>query len=234
MKLISEIATEGFAVVPDFLDAETIGFLSNKLASIEFGKETKRRGEVAFGIRNLLNIVPEIRGLAESNQVKELVEGVLGEPARAVRGIFFDKTPDANWKVPLHQDLTVAVCERIETKGFTAWTVKAGVPHVQPPIEILEKMLTVRFHLDDANENNGASKVVPKSHRHGRLSAERAQNLREENGFHLCEVKRGGAMLMSPLLLHASSISQTAQRRRVVHIEFAAVNLPNNLEWYGS
>lgn len=166
-------------MIPDFLDSETTEFLADKLETIDFGAETKRRGEAAFGIRNLLNVVPEIRNLAESNRLKELVESILGTQARVVRGIFFDKTPEANWKVPLHQDLTVAVRQRIETTGFSAWTQKAGTQHVQPPVSILEKMLAVRIHLDDADETNGALKVVPKSHLCGRLSAERARELRK-------------------------------------------------------
>jgi ectoine hydroxylase-related dioxygenase (phytanoyl-CoA dioxygenase family) len=227
MKSISEFESLGFTLILDFLEPETIEFLAATLETIEFGKETKKRGEAAFGIRNLLNVVPEIRNLAESNRLKELVESILGTQARVVRGIFFDKTPEANWKVPLHQDLTVAVRERIETKGFSAWTNKSGIQHVQPPVSILEKMLTVRIHLDDADETNGALKVVPKSHLCGRVSAEQAHDLREKNGFVLCEVKRCGAMLMKPLLLHASSASIKPKRRRVVHLEFAAEDLPN-------
>src|SRR5262245_7189469 len=83
------------------------------------------------------------------------VEPILGPGAFVVRGLFFDKTPRANWKVSWHQDLTIAVRVRIEAPGFGPWSLKAGVVHVQPPAEILERMATVRLHLDDCSESNG-------------------------------------------------------------------------------
>ena len=48
--------------------------------------------------------------------------------------------------------------------------MKEGIPHVQPPTAILEQMLTVRIHLDRTDESNGALKVIPGSHRQGKLS----------------------------------------------------------------
>ena len=37
---------------------------------------------------------------------------------------------------------------------------------------------------------------------------------------------------MRPLLLHASSPSQLPNHRRVIHIDFAAITLPNGLRWF--
>ena len=89
-----------------------------------------------------------------------------------VRAILFDKTPSANWKVVWHQDLTIAVRERGVVSGFGPWSEKEGVVHVQPPIELLERMLAVRVHLDDCGADNGPVRVLPASHRVGRLSGE--------------------------------------------------------------
>jgi ectoine hydroxylase-related dioxygenase (phytanoyl-CoA dioxygenase family) len=163
-----------------------------------------------------------------------LVKSLIGNNARVVRGIFFDKQAEANWKVPFHQDLSVAVREKIETDGFTAWTRKAEIHHVQPPVSILEKMVTLRIHLDETDESNGALKVVPNSHRFGRLSAKQTEDLKQQNGIVVCKVSRGAAMLMRPLLLHASSQTEENKRRRIIHLEFSAQNLPNGLQWYGS
>ncbi len=44
----------------------------------------------------------------------------------------------------LDQDLTISLRSRAEMPGFCPWSVKDGVPHVQPPVELLEQMLTVR------------------------------------------------------------------------------------------
>ncbi len=94
---------------------------------------------------------------------------VAGADCRLVRGLFFDKTPGANWPVAWHQDLTLAVAERREIAGWSNWSVKAGVPHVQPPVDILERMVTLRLQLDDCGADNGPLRVLPGSHCLGRI-----------------------------------------------------------------
>jgi hypothetical protein len=44
-------------------------------------------------------------------------------------------------------------------------------------------------------------------------------------------IRQGDAILMQPLLLHASSTARLRSGRRVVHLEFAAEELPNGLRW---
>ncbi len=143
--------------------------------------EVSQKKDSVFGVRNLLNISPEMKEFSESETVRNIAEKFLGEKAKVVRAIYFDKMPDANWKVPWHQDLTISVKEKRETEGFSAWTVKAEIQHVQPPVEILEKMIALRFHLDNADETNGALKIIPKSQGKGRLSAVEIKKMREAN-----------------------------------------------------
>jgi hypothetical protein len=152
-------------------------------------------------------------------------------PPRPVRAISFDKSPAANWYVAWRQDLTIAVAERRDVPGFGPWSVKNGVPHVQPPVGLLEHMLTVRLHLDPADATNGALRVLPGSHRHGRLRTEHIESLRHATPDILCRATAGDALLMRPLLLHASSRATAAARRRVLHIEYAACELPGGLSW---
>ncbi len=227
-----EIDNLGFATVPQLINDGQIEKFIECLS--ELNNLSSKKNRAVYGVRNLLNFSLGIRQLAESRKVKKLVGKVLGESAKPVRAIFFDKTPEANWKVPWHQDLTIAVKEKIETEGFTAWTRKAGIQHVQPPVSILENMLAVRIHLDDAGETNGALKVLPNSHKYGRLSAADIQSLRKTNRIEICAAKRGEAFLMRPLLVHSSSSGTSPSHRRVIHIEFATENLPNGLEWYDS
>lgn len=148
-----------------------------------------------------------------------------------MRAIWFNKSAEANWLVAWHQDLAIAVRERVETPGFEAWSVKEGVPHVQPPVEVLQLMLTVRIHLDDADEENGALQVIAGTHRLGRLSAEQIATLREDRREILCAATAGDALLMRPLLLHASGRSTSDRPRRVLHIEYAGAELPGGLAW---
>jgi hypothetical protein len=51
--------------------------------------------------------------MAKGSALRSLTEPVLGAGTRIVRGIYFDKHREANWKVVWHQDLTIAVRERM-------------------------------------------------------------------------------------------------------------------------
>ncbi len=225
------VENDGFAVVPDAVDAGTVTALISALGDAADAPGARRR-EGVYAIRNLLEAVPAVAALAASPQMRALVAPVLGPGGFAVRGILFDKTPDANWNVAWHQDLSIAVCERADVPGFGPWSEKAGVAHVQPPPAILEQMLTVRLHLDDCDETNGPVRVLPGSHREGRLSPEGIGRWRDRAPAVTCPVPSGGALLMRPLLLHASSASLSPRHRRVVHLEYAAGPLPGGLEWH--
>jgi ectoine hydroxylase-related dioxygenase (phytanoyl-CoA dioxygenase family) len=229
-----EIESNGFAVIPNVLDPATVSCLVDQLAHIPRSNATKQRGQSYFGIRNLLNIAPFVQELAGSSGVRSIVERVAGKQAQVVRGIFFDKTPEANWKVAWHQDLTIAVRRKKELAGFKCWSRKAGIAHVQPPAFVLEKMLALRLHLDDATDESGALRVIAGSHRHGRLSSTDIEKIKQETQPVTCPVKKGGALLMRPLLLHSSSASSARSHRRVIHLEFSSISLPGGLEWHRS
>jgi ectoine hydroxylase-related dioxygenase (phytanoyl-CoA dioxygenase family) len=161
-----------------------------------------------------------------------LIEPILGQGFFPVRGILFDKIPGANWKVPWHQDVTIAIQERVEADGFGPWSIKAEVLHVQPPAFVLERMISLRLHLDPCREENGALRVIPASHRKGRIPEDKIADMRAETAEHICAVEAGGALLVRPLLLHASSPSEVPDHRRVIHIDYAAVVLPNGMKWF--
>jgi len=224
----------GFEIIDNAFDKQTVDNLALELSRLSFSDAAKKRKAVAFGVRNLLNVAPVVKEFAASDVIRKLVEPISGEKARVVRAIFFDKTPEANWKVPFHQDLTIAVREQKDVDGFTAWTQKANIFHVQPPAALLENIVSLRVHLDDTDESNGALRVVIGSHRFGRLSAAQIQKMKVKGKTVTCRVGKGGAMLMRPLLLHASSAATNALHRRVLHFEFSSVELPEDLEWFGS
>jgi ectoine hydroxylase-related dioxygenase (phytanoyl-CoA dioxygenase family) len=229
--LQTEIEENGFAIREDILTPSEVARLLTAIAQIGESGTLQRRNSV-FAVRNLLDVSPEIRDLANSAAIRELIDLILGPTAFPVRGILFDKIADANWKVPWHQDVTIAVQERVESEGFGPWSIKADVLHVQPPAHILENMLSVRLHLDPCRADNGALRVIPGSHHQGRIAEDQIHTIREHSFEFLCESGLGGALLMRPLLLHASSPSQLPDHRRVIHIDFAAVTLPNDLRWF--
>jgi ectoine hydroxylase-related dioxygenase (phytanoyl-CoA dioxygenase family) len=183
------------------------------------------------GARNLLDHA-EVRQLAAHPAVRALARSVIGPSAFAVRALLFDKTPGANWKVIWHQDLTIATTLRADVPGFGPWTEKAGVPHVQPPIAVLEAMVAIRLHLDPCASENGPVRVLDGTHRLGRLTAAAIEELRAKHPPRDCLVEEGGVLAFRPLLLHASGPSMTPSHRRVIHIEYTAQELPSPLAWH--
>ena len=131
----------GFEIIDNAFENQIIDRLTKELSRFDFGKSAKRRNSVAFGVRNLLNVAPVVKDFSDSESVRQIIEPIAGKNARVVRAIFFDKTPEANWKVPFHQDLTITVRERREVDGFVSWTTKADVWHVQPPASVIENIV---------------------------------------------------------------------------------------------
>ena len=157
---------------------------------------------------------------------------LLPAPLRPVRSILFDKTPDENWPVAWHQDLTITVAQQQDIAGYGPWSQKDGAPHVQPPLSLLQNMITIRLHLDETPASNGALRVIPGSHRNGRISAESICTFDPAHAV-ICECSPGDALLMSPLLLHSSMRSIQPARRRVIHFEYAPENaLDPRLNWH--
>lgn len=209
---------EGFALISGVLDVRACC----ELASVpDLAEPGNRRGVLA---------IPAVAALAADVRVLELIRPHFATEPAPVRGLWFDKAPESNWPVAWHQDLTIAVEQRVDVPGYGPWSVKNGVPHVQPPAEVLERMLTMRLHLDAADERTGALRVIPGSHREGRLSEEAMGRWRQRPEA-VCRANVGDVLLMRPLLLHASQRTAPGVRRRVLHLEYAAVPLPGGLVW---
>lgn len=224
--LSDQLATEGYAVIPRAVDGDTIAAVT--LALTRIGAAAQARG----GVRNLLRTVPVVRELARSGPIRAVATAALGPGAFCVRAILFDKTADANWKVIWHQDLTIAVVGKSQVPDFGPWSEKDGVDHVQPPTEMLTRLVAVRVHLDDCMATNGPVRVLAGSHRDGRLTGAAIDAWRARAPEVVCTVPRGGILAFHSLLLHASSPALQPAHRRVVHLEFAADELPGELAWY--
>jgi ectoine hydroxylase-related dioxygenase (phytanoyl-CoA dioxygenase family) len=216
----SNLQEHGFAIVPNVFSRSEVEMLSNALGLIS-----------GAGRRGLMTL-PAVAEVAKSERLLHLIQPHVGSRAMPVRTIYFDKSAVVNWLVAWHQDLTLAVRARVDVPDFGPWSVKDGVPHVQAPVQVLERMLTVRIHLDDCDETNGALRVLPGSHRFGRLSSEQIRALRKQTTEVVCRASAGDIMLMRPLLLHASGKARANRHRRVLHIEYAGCDLPGGLEWH--
>ena len=223
---LKKIKYNGFCVVHYAFSRKEI----NKIKSTVHGYfGAAGRDENTYAIRNLLQEIPQLKSMILNSNMLKILKGIRSD-LFIVKAVYFDKTPDSNWYVTWHQDIVINVKEKIEMDGFTGWTKKQDGYGVCPPEEYLKEIITVRIHLDDTDETNGALKVIPGSHQK-RLSDEDIKLITQNSIPHVCEVKAGSVQFMSPLLLHASSKSTSQRHRRVIHLELSFKELPGGLEW---
>ena len=230
MKHLKEIESEGFVIIENIYSIAEVENLISVIESVtenEIKKSTFRQSQDLFAIRQFHKEIPEALKHIFNEKLNEIITSTFGEDFFITKSIYFDKPEKSNWFVSYHQDLTISVDKKVALENFQNWTNKQNQFAVQPPIEILENNFTIRIHLDKTTKDNGALKVINKSHRNG---ISRIENLRLENET-ICEVDKGGIMVMKPLLFHASNKTTNNERRRVIHIEFSNTELPNELNW---
>ncbi|HEX8214264.1 MAG TPA: phytanoyl-CoA dioxygenase family protein [Allosphingosinicella sp.] len=206
------------ALTPDHLDK-----LEQALAGVPAG----RPGTRLSGIPALAEL------LLADGPIGPIPASILGDRARPVRALLFNKTEAQNWALGWHQDRTIAVRERVETPGFANWTVKSGMLHVEPPFELLERMLTVRVHLDPVSEANAPLIVAPGSHSLGKIPEAEIALTVQRLGTLTCLAERGDIWLYATPILHASEAAAEPAARRVLQVDYSADQLAGMLEWDG-
>jgi hypothetical protein len=217
MSLRHELDEAGYALRRRALDGDQRALLANLLPD-------------THAARNLLWERAELRATLSYLRLDELASEALGEPAMPINLLLLDKTAEANWKVPGHQDRVLPVDAQVDEPGFEGWTTKQGVVHVEPPVAVLEKMVALRIHLDDCPASNGALAVIPGSHRGGKLGDAALAEL-PHDGYVPCEAAAGDVLVMRPLLVHRSSPAEAPTRRRVVHVVYAADHPGEKVRW---
>jgi Phytanoyl-CoA dioxygenase (PhyH) len=229
-----QLERDGVVTLSDLFTDEAVTEITRVLETAlanPSGEEAIRGQEgTVYAARNLLQICPEVGGFWRRSALAGHLERVLGSRFGLVRVLFFDKPPGQTWVLPWHKDLTIAVRNnRLPSSRYGKPTRKAGVPHVEAPVEVLQTMLTARIHLDEVTEENGPLKVAPGSHHSGkRLNLDIATP-------RVLHAGRGDVLLMRPLVAHCSGKSHpdTTRHRRVLHLEFAASEqLPDGYEWH--
>ena len=227
--LADHLRTAGHATLPALYTPAEVTALLACVESAPAASPNFRRSQDVFAIRNLLGEIPALGPLLATSALRNLLASMFPAGCHLTKAIYFDKPAQSNWLVAWHQDLMINVANRADVPGFGPWTAKAGWVAVQPPVAVLENTVTLRLHLDDCDATNGALKVVPGSHNLGVIPAETIAS--HTGTAAVCAVPAGGAMLMKPLLLHASNRSTSARPRRVIHLEFSAEELPAGLAW---
>ncbi|MBB4601523.1 hypothetical protein HNQ93_004308 [Hymenobacter luteus] len=220
----------GYATLPGIISPEEVRALLQTIEAVETTSSNFRRSQDVFAIRNLLGEIPQLREQLLTPRLREVLAALFpGATPHLTKAIYFDKPAGSNWLVAWHQDVMISVDHRLDLPGYGPWSSKSGEVAVLPPQAILEGIFTLRLHLDDCDETNGALRVVPDSHRHGVIPNE--QHPAYTPQAVTCPVPAGGLMLMQPLTLHASNRSTSNRPRRVIHLEFSAAELPAGVQW---
>lgn len=183
------------------------------------------------GVRRVLHRQPAMIAVLKETPISTLAHDLCGGEARIVRSILFDKTPETNWLVPWHQDATIALKQRADVPGFGLWSVKDGEHHCTPPRELLDQLVVIRIHLDPCGPENGPLRVVSGSQRDGLVDSATVNRLVEQGPVAECCTALGGVVVMRPHTVHSSSKASQPTRRRVLHLEWTAVQLPPGLAW---
>ena len=209
----SGVAKDGYAIVPQVATAEEIEHLLSDLH--RFSSDRSRAG-----VRHLLGN-PAVAAFAADRRMLGIAQSILGSDAFPFKATLFEKSPDANWLITWHQDTALPLREKRETPGWGPWSTKEGIIYAHAPARALERVVALRLHLDDSNGENGPLRVIPGSHRQGVLSDEQVESIVDKGETVTCLVEQSGVIVMRPLIIHASSKSQSDKPRRVLHIEYA-------------
>jgi ectoine hydroxylase-related dioxygenase (phytanoyl-CoA dioxygenase family) len=224
-----KIQETGFAIIENVFSDTEIENIISTISKADSSKETFRKTNDLFAIRQFFKEIPSAIDKVFNDKLKNIISEIFGKDFFVVKSIYFDKPENSNWFVSYHQDLTISVDKKLELENFGPWTTKQNQFAVQPPLNILQDNFTIRIHLDKTNAENGALKIIPKSHLKGVYRAETIDwNTETET---ICNVEKGGIMIMKPLLLHSSGRTTNNNKRRVLHIEFSKSSLPENLNW---
>jgi ectoine hydroxylase-related dioxygenase (phytanoyl-CoA dioxygenase family) len=220
----SSLPSNGFEITRNLMSLEWIDHILHDI------EQTALDIDVT-GIRHIDKKLPSVSAYLASAEFAENAKSYLTSEHRLVRAILFNKTPDTNWYVTWHQDKTVSVSDKFDSPEWKNWSLKENVLHVQPPLAVLETMVTIRIHLDHASQDNGCLKVIPGSHRYGLLSQDQITEIVSRERPVYCEASAGDALIIRPHLLHASSKSVEPSQRRVLHLEFSDWILPAGICW---
>jgi ectoine hydroxylase-related dioxygenase (phytanoyl-CoA dioxygenase family) len=207
------IGARGYALIPAVFTHEEIAAVASHLEDLPL-----RRSRA--GVRHAMRFEP-VASLARSGELLGIAREILGSGAFPFRATLFEKSQASNWLVVWHQDTALPLCERRELPGWGPWSVKDRVTYAHAPANALSRVLALRVHLDDSTTENGPLRVLPGTHTLGVLDDEAISQLAARRIPVECEVPRGGVLAMRPLLVHASSKSQSSASRRVLHIEYA-------------
>jgi hypothetical protein len=147
---------------------------------------------------------PLVAMLLGQPAVRDLVVQAVGAGAIAVEAVASDHRSHAHSFAPWRQ----AACSSDAAQG-----------------------VILRWHLDLIGPADGGLRVLPGSHRKGRLTAEEIALLAKETPAVELAVSAGTVLALRPLLVHGSRRRTTRGHRRILHVELAASDPPLARAW---
>ena len=194
---------DGFAIFPGLISEEEVAGYRQRVEEL-FALEGERSGaefKQEPGTRRLANCVDkgEIFEKAIQNPVVlESVQAILGADFKLSSFNVGSANPQSNCSQPLHADSGAIADE----KGY--WVCNSV------------------WMLDDFTESNGALRVVPGSHRWGKLPEPGAK----VPGEMLVTGKAGTVVVMNAHMWHGGTDNRTSLPRRAMHIYFTRGDKP--------
>jgi ectoine hydroxylase-related dioxygenase (phytanoyl-CoA dioxygenase family) len=219
---VLQLDRDGGQIVEGALSPTQVQSMLDTLAPLDDGRAGSR----------LTCLTPLQSWLGAEEIVGQIAAHWLGASAKPVRAILFDKNPGSNWALGWHQDRTIAVSQRANVGGFINWNRKDGIDHVEPPFELIERMITVRIHLDRVSDDNAPLLISPGTHRLGKIAESQLDETAARYGCHPCLAEPGDVWVYRTAILHASKRALAPSRRRVLQVDYSVDELPAPLRWH--
>lgn len=192
----------GFTVVPDVLTEDELKFLREALdeiyATYDPERDGLRRVEGYHFASNLVNKGPFFESIFLRYPIYDLVCSLLGDDCILSSLNSLEPLKGQGNQI-LHRDLP---------PGPAAGTI----------------VVNSLWAIDDMNQANGATRLMPGSHRHPDPPPA------DEAGVLYAEIPAGSVIVTNAHILHGASANPSGGRRRVMHVYFTRKGLSQQLE----
>lgn len=183
--------------------------------------------EQKAGEKSADKIFPIVQELVSDPNLMRIAESYLSGIVSIVQVKLFESTPAKAW----HQERCVVVNQKVDIADWGPWHEQDGVCTVQPPIEVLDNMVTLRLQLDAANEESGYLQIIPRSQNKGAMTDAEITEYAENREVIDCFTEAGDVLAIRPHLLHKTCAGNSGKSRRVLQIEYCGYKLPEGLQW---
>lgn len=234
---VSEVLSSGFGNLPAVFGKQETDALISKFESAFSSTDKKaessdpkdwtrdQNGKVCSANR-VHEFIKDFNEIWQRPELTDFIRLILGSSFGLVQADYFDKHPERTRSIPWHRDMTITVKENdLPSADFVKPTFQAGAHQIEAPLELLEKMLTLRIYLDPPTVDDGALAVKPNTHLVGEMEFDDDQVITSNVG---------DAFVMRPLLFRSTRSSKAATNtyRRGIHLKFAGQeDLWDKFEW---